>query len=224
MKDVSTGEGRTVLFVSHNLRAMSALCDRSILLEGGMLKSDGLPADIISNYLTVKDTKEIGIALVESTVNKELPAQILSVWLENAQGNKCSNFQLHEPYYLCMVYEVRKELDHFAASFQIFTEMNELLMVTIDLDEINATKDIASAGQPRGPGRYHCRVKIPSPLLNGGQYSVKANIMQPRRKLFDTLDGPRFSIDDIDTFASSVSLKTRGGNLAVPLKWEVSGC
>ena len=45
-------EGRTVLFVSHNLDAVQRLCSRAILLEGGMLVADGFPAEINHQYLT----------------------------------------------------------------------------------------------------------------------------------------------------------------------------
>jgi len=51
MKDVSDTEGRTVLFVSHNMSAVENLCDTSILLEQGTLKMAGKTADIISLYL-----------------------------------------------------------------------------------------------------------------------------------------------------------------------------
>ena len=51
MKDVSDSEGRTVLFVSHNMSAVENLCDRSILLEQGTLKMSGKTSDIIAAYL-----------------------------------------------------------------------------------------------------------------------------------------------------------------------------
>jgi energy-coupling factor transporter ATP-binding protein EcfA2 len=51
MRDV-TGEGRTVVFVSHNMAAVRALCPRAILLDRGRMKSDGLVEDVIAEYLT----------------------------------------------------------------------------------------------------------------------------------------------------------------------------
>jgi lipopolysaccharide transport system ATP-binding protein len=51
MKDVSDSEGRTVLFVSHNMSAVENLCVRSILLEQGTLKLSGKTSDIITAYL-----------------------------------------------------------------------------------------------------------------------------------------------------------------------------
>ena len=51
MKEISEGGARTVLFVSHNMAAVSALCSRALLLSHGSLKADGSPASVIQDYL-----------------------------------------------------------------------------------------------------------------------------------------------------------------------------
>ena len=51
MQDISRGEGRTVLFVSHNMAAVKSLCTRGIVLEHGKLRFEGTIDDTISNYL-----------------------------------------------------------------------------------------------------------------------------------------------------------------------------
>ena len=55
MKDVSTKEGRTVLFVSHNLIAVKNLCTRSIFLSNGQIHADGLTNEILEKYLKAND-------------------------------------------------------------------------------------------------------------------------------------------------------------------------
>lgn len=52
MQDVSRGEGRTVLFVSHNMTAVKNLCERGVLLENGKLKYLGPIEETINKYLT----------------------------------------------------------------------------------------------------------------------------------------------------------------------------
>ena len=54
MKEVSDAEGRTVLFVSHNLSSIIDLCDKAVMLENGMLKSVGNSADVVRDYLSVQ--------------------------------------------------------------------------------------------------------------------------------------------------------------------------
>ena len=51
MQDVSKGEGRTVLFVSHNMASIRALCHTGILLENGIIKQLGKISDVVDSYL-----------------------------------------------------------------------------------------------------------------------------------------------------------------------------
>lgn len=55
MQDITSGEGRTVLFVSHNMAAIKALCTRGILLEKGKIKYSGSIIDTVSNYLSLEE-------------------------------------------------------------------------------------------------------------------------------------------------------------------------
>lgn len=55
MQDLSTGEGRTVLFVSHNMGSIQALCSRVLLLENGQKKLEGLPDKVVEDYLNNKN-------------------------------------------------------------------------------------------------------------------------------------------------------------------------
>ena len=51
MKDIASEDGRTVLFVSHNMSAIERLCDRVVVLEQGMVKGIGQPSEMIDLYL-----------------------------------------------------------------------------------------------------------------------------------------------------------------------------
>jgi len=51
MQDVARQEGRTVLFVSHNMAAVSRLCSRAVLLESGRVAMSGAARDVVANYL-----------------------------------------------------------------------------------------------------------------------------------------------------------------------------
>jgi lipopolysaccharide transport system ATP-binding protein len=50
MQDVSTQEGRTVLFVSHNMAAVTTLCQRALFIDGGRVTHDGPAADVVEHY------------------------------------------------------------------------------------------------------------------------------------------------------------------------------
>ncbi len=51
MQDISKGQGRTVLFVSHNMGAINQLCNRGILLKSGQIIDDGTTAQIVKSYM-----------------------------------------------------------------------------------------------------------------------------------------------------------------------------
>ena len=51
MQDISRGQGRTVLFVSHNMGAINQLCNRGILLKSGQIIDDGTTAQIVKSYM-----------------------------------------------------------------------------------------------------------------------------------------------------------------------------
>ena len=58
MQDVSKGEGRTVLFVSHNMAAVRSLCSKGVLLENGQIVYQGNTDDTINLYLNKESLKE----------------------------------------------------------------------------------------------------------------------------------------------------------------------
>ena len=88
MKEVSTGDGRTVLFVSHNMDSVRSLCSEAILIESGSIISKGQTEEIITNYLTLNRDF--------FTRNKfdqaEKKTQILEVSLVNEKNEVLKNF------------------------------------------------------------------------------------------------------------------------------------
>ena len=53
MSDVAKGEGRTVLFVSHNMATIKALCNRGIMLHNGQMHTEGTTDEVISSYVAL---------------------------------------------------------------------------------------------------------------------------------------------------------------------------
>ena len=58
MQDVSKGEGRTVLFVSHNMAAVRSLCTRGVMLKNGMVDFIGNIPDTLDHYLKIDDSAQ----------------------------------------------------------------------------------------------------------------------------------------------------------------------
>ena len=87
MQDVSRGEGRTVLFVSHNMASIRVLCNHGVLLENGMIKSLGKIEDIVDQYLMIgKTNKGEPILKAFSIIDRNL--SIESVKINNSETNR----------------------------------------------------------------------------------------------------------------------------------------
>ncbi len=80
MGEVSSGQGRTVLFVSHNINAVKQLCTRGLFLENGMVKMEGKVTDVIEAYSNKIATQndfnpikiqEIGVVVTNIFLNRK---------------------------------------------------------------------------------------------------------------------------------------------------------
>ena len=89
-------EGRTILFVSHNMSAVSALCTKGIVFSCGTICFEGNPRTAISTYLISESD-----AFYErrQKVKSKLPV-IQRAWLENQRGERSTQFYSGEPIYL----------------------------------------------------------------------------------------------------------------------------
>lgn len=87
MRDVAQGQGRTVLFVSHNMAAVRQLCNKAIMLQSGQVTDVGSAEDIVAKYLalgTRKETRKIAgqsdidcLDIAFEEMNTGLPASTL---------------------------------------------------------------------------------------------------------------------------------------------------
>jgi lipopolysaccharide transport system ATP-binding protein len=88
MKDVS-GQGRTVLFVSHNMGAIQSLCSKSIYLKNGTIQQTGETDKIINYYLANELKLEDNLSF---SINPDLPASVKQVMLLNRKNEKTKSY------------------------------------------------------------------------------------------------------------------------------------
>ena len=89
-------DGRTILFVSHNMGAVSSLCNKGLVLSGGKIDFDGTSHEAISAYL-ISGTDSLYER--KQAVKGNIPV-ILKAWFENEAGEKKTRFYSGEPLYL----------------------------------------------------------------------------------------------------------------------------
>lgn len=79
MQDISIGEGRTVLFVSHNMQAIKALCTNIVLLRNGNISFNGNVNDGISGYLKEFQNQEFNRIIKREIENKKTTIKIIAI-------------------------------------------------------------------------------------------------------------------------------------------------
>ena len=88
MQDVSKGEGRTVLFVSHNMASIRQLCTTGVLLENGMVKLKGDIENVVDTYLA--DNAFKGGSLLDTTKLNVSTFRFTSILLNGSESNAIS--------------------------------------------------------------------------------------------------------------------------------------
>ena len=96
MKDVS-GEGRTVIFVSHNMGAVKSLCQTGILMKNGTMDFAGNINDCVSRYLKINTTENEGDVVVEKKGTGTGEALIKRIQLINEEGNTAESVLYKSP-------------------------------------------------------------------------------------------------------------------------------
>lgn len=160
-------EGRTILFVSHNMPMVASLCNRAILLSKGQIIEDNSALAVIQNYYSQeRDARgSVDFTKTPEKYGDEI-ATLLKARLTNEARETTDEFRIDEDIYIEMEYEVAKEGARVNPNFHIHTVDGSNAFVTSDV--VIDPEAIAKVK----PGRYLARCKIPGNFLNDGVYYV----------------------------------------------------
>ncbi len=178
MRDVSRGEGRTVLFVSHNMQAVSTLTQRCVLLNKGRMINVGPTADVINQYL-----KLVGGASREQIYTAApLPdaPRITRVELKTSEPN---NVQMNgKPMEVQIELTSPIAIDGARISFHACNTMQEPILYFWCHD--------AEYPMAREPGVYRLVCRIPKMRMFMGDYTLRLHLKEKAGgKEFETLEG-----------------------------------
>ena len=161
MEDVSADNGRTILFVSHNISAISSLTTKCLYLKNGRIQCQGPTKEIVPVYL---DSGNVTAARWRAIERTNKPFQFLSAEIQNPEGDVTSDLDNLEEFRVIIEYEVRKELRGSVVAAILHARDGTLLFSTEDTDTQDHLMD------RRSPGRYRSSVTIPGGLLNEGDF------------------------------------------------------
>lgn len=115
MQDVSQREGRTVLFVSHNMAAVKSLCTRAICLEKGHIVADGDTDAVLRRYLHMEDGEEFDGQIPHSRPRQYGTGELFFRYIQNFgnDARAASTFESGTPLNLRIGYEVTQTIEAF---------------------------------------------------------------------------------------------------------------
>jgi lipopolysaccharide transport system ATP-binding protein len=166
-------QGRTILFVSHSMAAVTRLCRRVMLLERGRVVRDGPAHEVVNEYLGAnwKITAEREWADVAAAPGDEY-ARLLRVRVRDEAGATASSIDIRQPVGVELTYEVLQTGYALTPKIDLFNEEGV---------HVFAAHDVAADWEPpRAPGRYVSTVWLPGNYLSEGNMLIHAALVSHR--------------------------------------------
>jgi lipopolysaccharide transport system ATP-binding protein len=217
MEDVGQ-HGRTVLFVSHNMPAVTRLCPRSILLNEGRVQIDDSSSSVVSAYMYAENATTAERIWHEKT---EAPGDkvvcLRAVRVKTKDDRVTEVVDISQPVSIELEYEVFQAGYELQVYCHVINEEGIEAFLSIDSDSSWLKK-------PRPIGHYVSRVWIPGDLLSEGTYYFGPGIytLNPQVKRFRVNDAVGIHvIDSMDGKGARIdSTWTIPGVVRPLLKWE----
>lgn len=170
MKDVSANQGRTVLFVSHNMLAVRSLCSTGLLMDKGRITTSGPIEDVIFKYMAA------GSDNIASFLEIEKESEGFTLHSINISNNGVEgNFQIEED----LVFEIR------ASGSREFETININLFFKLNDDSVIFAT--CSRKEQFMPGEYVYTCVIPAGTLNDILYSIDVMVVENGSRILHNL-------------------------------------
>jgi lipopolysaccharide transport system ATP-binding protein len=212
MKDVSVNQGRTVLFVSHNIQAIQNLCNRVLLLNNGLKTQDGLTNYVLEKYLAVRP-KETNNNLIDSENRHGSGAiKFSDVKIFNSNNQYTSELKFGE------FFKVKIQI---YSSIELLDCLFGISFITKDGFEIQGTSandSLENVNFTTGFNEYECLI---DPIfLTPGLYFIRGAIFS-QNQVFDHMDEIlSFSVLPINSANKELPQKHYVGNIYINYKWK----
>lgn len=196
MSAVSNDEGRTILFVSHNLAAMKNLCTKGMLLEKGRNIAMGSPTEVIEQYLLDNSSKAAAITSLRgfprTAGNQEA---ILEAWMENDRQQVITDVLMGGPACFCFRFKANKSLLRPGFGFGIDTILGQRIF---SLNNYMSSRE-AFAEIAEGVATF----AVPELPLLPGKYFVSLSIVENHNVFIDFVErAMHFNVVENDVFGT----------------------
>jgi lipopolysaccharide transport system ATP-binding protein len=168
MKDVS-GEGRTVLFVSHNMAAVKSLCSRAMLLKNGEVSVLGSTNDVVKEYFGIdKDSFNFRVSN-----QKKDGFCLVSVGVKNSDKTYEDEITRDKEMIILFEYKMEEEKNGLYFNIKLKDEEGGYILTTASLGEVEIDKS-----------SNFVKMIIPRGFFNEGSYYLDLMVMQKNDKAY----------------------------------------
>lgn len=212
-------EGRTVLFVSHNMSAILRLTDETIVVEGGQIALRAASSAAVDYYLAA-GMGEAGERRWDGETRAEhaAPFRPIALRVLDGQGRVVSQVASTAAFAIEFEYELEEEIAGLRTGVYLSTSRGEPVWTSFDADDPVTFDRLRS----RRRGHYRSRCHIPPNMLNEGLFALGVNASAFRvRSFFTDERALTFSVDGAGSPGSHWP-EPRPGPVRPALDWEIS--
>ncbi len=216
MSDVAR-QGRTVLFVSHNMSAILRLTQETLLIEAGRLALRAPSAQVVDAYLGSGQSQDGQRMWDGAGSGAESPFEPVALRVMDGAGRVTGQILSTAGCTVEFEYRLRSPLSGLRTGIYLNTSRGEPVFTSFDTDDPAMFERWTS----RPAGRYVSRCRIPGRLLNEGRYTLGVNASSFRiRSYFTDEFALTFVVDGAGSPGSHWP-ESRGGTVRPALAWDV---
>lgn len=217
MSDVAQ-QGRTVLFVSHNMSAVLRLTQETLVIDQGQLLMRGPTPEAVDFYLSKGLTQEgQKIWMEDEVATAAKPFRPIAIRVLDKHGGVADTVRSVEPFVIEIEYELEKPLKGLRVGIYLLTTRGEYIFTSFDTDDIKQYE----TNTVRQAGRYVSRCKIPANLLNEGRYVIGVNASTYLiKRYFQDDQALLFNVDPVGA-PGMQWVETRLGTIRPVLNWQI---
>jgi lipopolysaccharide transport system ATP-binding protein len=213
VEEISGKQGRTVLFVSHNMGAVGQLCQRALLLEQGRVVMQDTAQRVVARYMSGEGGGAEWKLTAATMDGKKVFFRRVS--LRNHLGQGTAELDVRFPFSVELEYVVPQPLRRIELSARILTADGRAVMTSL-LSEQNP-----DAMEAEKKGIFRAVIKFPGMFLMAGSYVLNVAAHEPMGEIFDLKESVvSFEVRDTGTIFSKYPNHSSIGIVMQSLPWE----
>lgn len=209
MKDVSS-EGRTVLFVSHNMEAIQKLCNKGIYLRKGNLVTHGEINEVVNEYVNTKDFSQSVFEIALPNDSKNMLGYAYKIQIENEDNYPIFEVEIGKTWQVRICVTLNEDVEQFVIGLGLLSSLG--MPIRTSWSEAADYKK----------GNYEVIFKNDDVLFTTGHYKLTVGLSRYQRAFHYVEDAANITISEVSSKIDNQRvLNTLSGLLLNPMKVEI---